>query len=209
MKKKSNINFSIIRLIIVLILFTPIVYSEYENHKSQILYAAMVYVPIYFICLGLFVPIILFDILLFLKKRNLKNLTPTFIGLFLISISITIYNYHNYKIYQKTIFKATSNLVNINDEDDIEYIIEFKEQNNYLIKEFLHGGLLTNYYYGQFTKKDSIYVLDKNISDNKISNRFVIRTINNKDKKEKLLIQINQKNIEIFNKFQFKIKCPK
>ena len=206
MNKKTIINFSIIRLIIVLLLFIPIVFSEYENHKSQILYGAMFYVPIYFICLGLFVPIIIFDILLFLKKRNLNNLTPTFIGLLLISISITIYNYHNYKIYQKSIFKATSNIVNLKDDDDIKYIIEFKEKHNYLVKEILHQGLLTNYYYGKFTKKDSIYIFNNSISENKISNRFVIRTRINKNKKEKILIQLNQKNIEIFNKFQFKIK---
>jgi hypothetical protein len=205
MKIKSNFNFSIFRLIIVLILFIPIIYSEYENHKSQILYGAMVYVPIYFICLGLFVPIIIFDILLFWKKRNLKNLTPTFIGLLLILISISIYNYHNYKIYQKSIFKATSNIVNLNDNDDIKYIIDFKENHNYLVKEIIHQGLLTNYYYGKFSKKDSVYIFNNSINENKISNRFIIRTKINKNKKEKFLIQLNQKNIEIFNKFQFKI----
>jgi hypothetical protein len=206
MKKISNISFSIFRLIIVLILFIPIIYNEYEKHLFQILYVNMFDVPIYFICLGVFILVVVFDILLYVKQKNIMSLTPSIIGVILISISFTIYKYHNYKIHQKTIFKAISNVVEINDYDDIEYIIEFKEQNNYLVEEHLHQGIVTNYYYGKFTKKDSIYVLDNNICFNKISNRFVIRTITNKDKKEIHLIQLNQKNNQVINKFQFNVK---
>lgn len=204
MFNKLNQSFSIFRLIIVLLLFVPIVINEYHNHKSEVLYAAMIYVPFYKFILCLFIPVLIFDVILFVKKRKIKSLTPSILGVILIITSVSINNYHNYKIYQKSIFKATSNWVKYKDID-IQFVIEFKENNNYLVGEIINQGMLINFYYGNYTKKDSIYILDSQIGENKISNRFVIRIIKNKDKEEKQLIQLNQKNIEIRNKFQFKI----
>lgn len=204
MFNKLNQSFSIIRLIIVLLFFFPIVINEYYNHKSVVLYAEMIYVPFYKFILCLFIPVLIFDVILFVKKRKIKSLTPSILGVILIITSISINIYHNYKIYQKSIFKAASNWVK-NKDLDIQFVIEFKENNNYLVGEIINQGMLINFYYGNYTKKDSIYILDSQIGENKISSRFVIRTIKIKDKEEKQLIQLNQKNIEIRNKFQFKI----
>ena len=154
----------------------------------------------------LFVIIIIFDAFLFLSKRNLKNFTPTFIGIILILISSSIYIYHNYKIHQKSIFKAVSNSIVLKNDIETKYIIDFKKNQNYVIEEFIDQGLLTNYYYGKFNKIDSIYILDGEFGENNISNRFVIRKIKNKDKVEKQLIQLNQKNIDIQNGFQFIVR---
>ena len=205
MFNKSKGSFSLIRLSIVLLTLVPIVYSEFENHKSQILYAAFLYVPIYFICLGIFILVLIFDIILYFKNKQIKSLTPSIIGVLLIITSISIYKYHKYKMHQKTIFKATTNWVNFK-ETDIKYIIEFKENNNFLVEELVHQGLLTNYYYGNYTQKDSVFILDSQIGENNISNRFLFRTLKNNNKVEKQLIQLNKNGIEIKNQFQFVVK---
>jgi hypothetical protein len=72
MFNKSKGSFSLIRLSIVLLTLVPIVYSEFENHKSQILYAAFLYVPLYFICLGILILVLIFDIILYFKNKQIK-----------------------------------------------------------------------------------------------------------------------------------------
>jgi hypothetical protein len=66
--------------------------------------------------------------------------------------------------------------------------------------------LLTNYYYGNYTQKDSVFILDSQIGENNISNRFLFRTLKNNNKVEKQLIQLNKNGIEIKNQFQFVVK---
>lgn len=89
------------------------------------------------------------------------------------------------------------------ESSNIKYIFEFKEGNNVLVREQIDQGLLTNYYYGIFTQKDSIFILNSDQPELNISNRFLIRTVNLNGFSERELVQVDEKGKEIKNQFQF------
>lgn len=66
---KSQNKQIIIRAIITCLLLTPILLNEIDNRNKQVLYAAMVYTPIYFLLLFFLLssPFMIFE--LFLKQK--------------------------------------------------------------------------------------------------------------------------------------------
>jgi hypothetical protein len=207
MFKSKKIDFSLSRLIIILLTLLFVIYNEIENHRTQILYDAFIYGPLYIVVLVIFFMILMFDLVLFLKSKKIKSFIPSSIGILLIITAVSINKYHRYKINQKTIYIAKSE--NLKDgEFEIKYEIEFKEKGNYVVFETEVDGIVTNFYYGKFIKKDSIIILDNIIGKKKISNRLLIKSIRNKNnnKFEKELIQIDNNSDRTKNKFNFKFK---
>jgi energy-coupling factor transporter transmembrane protein EcfT len=197
---------SIFRLLITLFTLTFVVFNEYQNDKSQVLYGSIIYALFCFIILAIFILVVIFDFLLFYKSKQIKSLTPTLIGIILITISITIHKYHIYKINQKTIYKATSNCIKT-DDSNIRYEIEFKENGNFVAYEDFEDGVFTKFYYGKYEKKDSIIQTDCKIGEKNISNRLLItETKNIKNKISKQLIQLDKKGKKITTQLIFIFK---
>lgn len=205
MIKKINLSFSYIRLLIVLIILIPIVYSEYYNHYEQVLYSGYISVPLYAFCFVIYIFILIFDFNLFFKSKQIKAFTPSIIGVILIALSFSIHKFHRYKLYQKTSLRAYSNWVDLK-STNFKYIIEFKVNNTFVVYELEEQGMLTSFYYGSFIKKDSIYFLDSKFGKNKISNNFLVRSVKIKNKTEQRFIQIDENGNEIKSPFHFKIK---
>ena len=205
MFKIKKLNFSIPRLIIILFTLIPVVYNEIENHKSQVLYNAFIYGPLYIFILIIFILILLFDLVLFIKSKKIKSFIPSLIGVIFIITAISINKFHFYKLHQKTIYTAKSDSYK-DGEFETRYEIEFKEKGNYVVFEIEIDGILTNYYYGKYIKKDSIITLDNIIGKKKISKRLQIILIRNKKSNhfEKQLVQIDKNGNYMKNKLNFK-----
>lgn len=202
MIKKLRENISIFRLAVVLLTLVAVLNSEIENHHSQHMYAGVIFVPVYAICLIIYLVVLYFDVSLFSKSKRVISFIPSMVGGLLIFASLSVRYYHNDKMKHKTMFAATSNSVNY-ESSNIKYIIEFKEGNNVLVREQIDQGLLTNYYYGIFTQKDSIFILNSDQPELNISNRFLIRTVNVNGFSERELVQVDENGKEIKNQFQF------
>lgn len=205
MIKNINLGFSFIRLSIVLLTLIPVAYSEYDNHYEQVLYSGFITVPLYAFCLGIYFLILIFDFNLFVKKRKIKALLPSIVGMLLILFSVFFYKFHQFKIYRKTTLKAYSNWIDLKGTN-FKYIIEFKTNNTFVVYELEEEGLLTSFYYCSFIKKDSIYSLDSKFGKNKISSTFLVRSVKIKNKTEQQFIQIDENGDEIKSQFHFKIK---
>jgi hypothetical protein len=206
MFKSEKIGFSKPRLILVLLMLIPVLFNEIDNHKTQVLYDGFFYGPLYELILIIFLIIIIFDLLLFLEVKKIKSFIPSLIGLFFISVILSIMYFHNYKIHQKTIYKAKLDNSKYFD-NQINYEIEFKEKGNYVVFETEEEGFITNFYYGKYIKKDSIFILDNVVGKKKISNRLLIKLIKNNinKKNEKQLVQIDENGKLLENKFMFKL----
>jgi hypothetical protein len=205
MFKNKKVNFSIPRLLIILLTLIPVVYNEIENHKTQVLYDALLYVPLYLFILVIYIIILIFDIVFYIDTKKIKSFIPSSLGLVFIITAISINKFHNYKLHQKTIYKAKSE--NIKDgEYETKYRIEFKEKGNYVVFETEIDGLVTNYYYGKYFKNDTVFELDNIIGKKKISKRLLIKLIKNKKSNnfEKQLVQIDNNGNYLKNKFNFK-----
>ncbi len=202
MIKKLRENISIFRLAVVLLTLVTVLNSEIENHHSQHMYAGAIFVPIYAICLIIYLVVLYFDVSLFSKSKSVISFIPSMVGGLLIFASLSVRYYHNDKMKHKTMFAASSNSVSY-ESSTIKYIIEFKEGNNVLVREQIGQGLLTNYYYGIFTQSDSVFILESEAPEMKISNRFFIRTVNINGFSEKELVQLDENGKEIKNQFQF------
>jgi hypothetical protein len=202
MIKKLQENISIFRLVLVLLTLGTVLKSEIDNHYSQIMYAGYLEVPIYVLFFIVYLVVLFFDVSLHLKTRRIKSLFPSIIGLLLILASFSVHYYHYYKIHQKTIFSASSNLVDY-ETGNIMYSIEFKENNNVVVKGQIDRGRMINYHYGTYTQSDSIIILDSDQPELNISNRFLIRTVNVNGFSERELVQVDENGKEIKNQFQF------
>ncbi|MES2588797.1 MAG: hypothetical protein V4622_07435 [Bacteroidota bacterium] len=121
-------------------------------------------------------------------------------------MSLSIFIFHRCKIYEKTLYEAT--LINPKEDAEIEYTIEFKERGNYVVFESEESGLFTNYYYGTYSKKDSIIRLDRTVGKERISNKLLIRNVKEQlnDKELKELIQLDAHGKENLNKSKFRFK---
>lgn len=205
MFKSKKVNFSITRLIIVLLTLLPVIYNEIENHKTQVLYDALLYGPLYLLFLVIYFVILIFDIILFIKTKKIKSFIPSTFGIVFIITAISINKFHNFKLHQKTIYYAESEFIK-DGEYETKYFIEFKEKGNYVIFENEIEGLITNYYYGKYIKNDSIIELDNIVGKKKISKRLLIEIIRNKKNNhfQKQLVQIDNNGNYLKNKFNFK-----
>jgi hypothetical protein len=205
MFKSEKKNYSKPRLVLVLLMLIPVLFNVIDNHKTQVLYDALFYGLLYILILIIYLIIIVFDLLLFIEIKKLKSFIPTLIGLSFISVILSIMIFHNYKLHQKTIYKAKSEDLKYS-ENQINYEIEFKEKGNYVVFEIEEDGLITNFYYGKYIKKDSIFMIDNIVGKKKISNRLLIKLIENKvnKKNEKQLVQIDENGKLLKNKFNFK-----
>jgi hypothetical protein len=199
MFKSEKKNYSKPRLVLVLLMLIPVLFNEIDNHKTQVLYYGS------FLILIIYLIIIVFDLLLFIEIKKIKSFISSLIGLVFISVILSIMNFHNYKLHQKTIYKAKSEDLKYCD-NQTNYEIEFKEKGNYVVFEMEEDGLITNFYYGKYIKKDSIFMLDNIVGKKKISNRLLIKLIKNKvnKKNEKQLVQIDENGKLLKNKFNFK-----
>lgn len=194
---------TLFRLMVTLAILLLVVSNEYANHRSQTLYAGYFDGIFYLIFLSIFTVFVIFDIVFLVKTKNLFVILPSVTGILLITISIFIHFYHEKKLYESTLYTAISKEFMKNDID-VKYRIQFKESGNYVLFEDIDSGLLTNYYYGTYTKKDSLIVMDRKIENLNLSNRFLIMKVDSIKKFDFQLVQIDDFGHKLNNKITFR-----
>lgn len=197
----------IFRFIVTLLMFGFVLKNEYDTYFHQVLYGAIVYMPLYFVILGVFVFIVIFDSYSFAKTKQKKVFLPTVLGLLLIFSSVCIHFTQQHKLKQKNVFKATTGFI---PEKDFKYTIEFKSNGTYVIFEGYPAGVQTNFYYGTYAQKHLRFRLNKQYGEHLVSNYFKVVTVKNYSQKTKLeLVQTDREWNELKNQVKFKFTTYK
>jgi hypothetical protein len=138
--------------------------------------------------------------------RNLRCYIPTLTGMLFIAVNIFLYNYGHRKKYSPTLISG------FNDGGYNGFGVDFKTDGRYVMTN--GGGLGVSYFYGTYSIKDSIIILDQSDIDNCIkTNILVIRTENYyvRDSidlvkpKANYITQIDSSGNEINPQFRFRV----
>ena len=190
---------SISRLLISSFFLFLIILIERENDAVYSLYDINVFLPVYLIALIVFVVVIVIDIKEFFKIRKLYPLIPTLSGLVLITISLFIHYYHDYKINRPVLISASCECDQEKDLGEEHcFFAHLKKDGSYLISDII---LANQYlYYGSYKWKDSFIILDRSkVGNNIFSDRLVFRNMfdTSSNSKKLYLTQIDNKGKEI------------
>jgi uncharacterized membrane protein YqjE len=201
MKSKKEIYSIFVRFAIVLVLTLPIALNEYKAHFQMILYAALVYFPIYFALSGLYIMIVLWEVWDYIKNRSISTLIPSFTGLFILFIAISINIYHNSKINQENLIQFLSTEYVIQDDWSS---LELKQNGSYVWSETIDRGLLTKYYYGTYSIEENRFIfcgsfpnLNKTPNNPCINYKFTIDIV------DSLFVAVNENNEIILGSVEF------
>lgn len=179
------------------ILFAYILYNSYhsDNLFQIFFYIILGGIGLYILFNGIFN-----DIEKYKKTKELKSFLVTFIGTFMVILNFGIFNFYEIKLNSPTLLKAENHGV----------YADFKKNGEYIIKSGSWAS--KKHFYGNYTLKDSIIIVDRNYFDDVlVTNKFVIRKIKNafgKDDKGKIknyLLQLDKNGKEINNNYLVEI----
>ena len=184
-------------LTISVILFAYILYNSYhsDNLFQIFFYIILGGIGLYILFNGIFN-----DIEKYKKSKELKSFSVTLIGIFLVILNFGIFSYYEIKLNLPTLLKAENHGV----------YADFKKNGEYIIKSGSWAS--KKHFYGNYTIKDSIIIVDRNYFDDVlVTNKFVIRKIKNpfgeddKGKIKNYLLELDKNGKEINNNYLFEI----
>ena len=179
------------------ILFAYILYNSYhsDNLFQIFFYIILGGIGLYILFNGIFN-----DIEKYKKSKELKSFSVTLIGIFLVILNFGIFSYYEIKLNLPTLLKAENHGV----------YADFKKNGEYIIKSGSWAS--KKHFYGNYTIKDSIIIVDRNYFDDVlVTNKFVIRKIKNpfgeddKGKIKNYLLELDKNGKEINNNYLFEI----
>jgi len=186
----------IISLSIIGILFTIVLYFSYQNDN---LFRMLFYVILGILFIYKFYKTVLENNVDFKKTKKATSYLSALIGIGFILMNIGIYIHFENKLNSPSLIKAQNHGV----------YADFKKNGDYIIKS---GSWATKVHqYGTYKLKDSIITADKlKFDDVLVSNKFVIRSIQNSDftnstaienlKSGQYILEIDQNGNEIKNR---------
>ena len=196
-EKKMTEKTKIFILTISGILFAYILYNSYhsDNLFQIFFYIILGGIGLYILFNGIFS-----DIEKYKKTKELESFYVTLIGTFLVILNFGIFSYYEIKLNSPTLLKAENHGV----------YAYFKKNGEYIIKSGSWAS--KKHFYGNYTIKDSIIIVDRNYFDDVlVTNKFVIRKIKNafgeddKGKIKNYLLELDKNGKEINNNYLFEI----
>ena len=185
-----KITKNILRIFIIIILGSVYALVLFNSYQKDNLFAIFIYLIIGIFGAIFFYKTILKDKSDYLKRKTLNCYLPTFVGIIFIILNIGIYLNFKIKEYKPTLLKAENHGL----------YADFKKNGTYIIKSGSWAG--KTHFYGTYSIKDSLIILDKTDFDKVLfTNKLIIQ----KNKNLNYIIQIDNKGIELNDNFRFEI----
>jgi energy-coupling factor transporter transmembrane protein EcfT len=192
-----------LKWLVIFILIIFLLFSVSWDYHRQVLYDAIITIPIYFIIFILYFITAISDVISVYKSKKWLKLIPSAIGYVLVFISVVIFVLTIHFDKKANRFKAES-FIEINIEEECDYYIEFKEDGTYIAN---HVFFITTYHnYGKYIRKGDFIFLDGDFNTKGVSPIMkIVTSINEKTNKPILkLIQVDKKGKQLKNKVEYK-----
>jgi len=181
---------NIFRILTIIILGSIYAFVLFNSFQKDNLFSIFIYIIIGIIGLPFYYKTILKDKFDYLEKKTLACYLPTIVGVIFIAINIGIYLNFKIKEYKPTLVKAENHGL----------YADFKKNRTYIIKSGSWAS--KTHFYGTYSIKDSLIILDKTDYDKVLlTNKLIIQKTENLN----YLIQIDNKGNELNDNFRFEI----
>jgi len=193
----------ILKWIVLFLLLTFLLVNVSKDYHCQVLYGAIIAVPIYIFIVIVFIVAAASDVFSVVKTKKWLKLIPSAIGFVVVMISVVVFMLTLQNQWKRNRFVA--NPINvINSEEECLYYIEFKNDGTYIAN---HIFIVSTYFnFGNYFRRGDFIFLDGDFNTKGVSPIMkIVTSINEKTNKPILkLIQVDKKGKQLKNKVEYK-----